>query len=371
MSAEFDSTQTWPRSVNPPKLPAEAATRAKVTAALANLKHHAKRRDSARVTELVGTLQDLLTNADPNKDSPDATAIDFSRTTMKPIREEPYFDSMILCESPKVARSRAPSRMNSISYADGIGSVLDFPVAANPVIEDPDEPVWIKIVPHVVLTLASITYLSLGAEMFRWLDPEIGKKPFHIVLLLTFQICFTIGWGNVPPTTDFTQLLCIPYSTIGIPLLFATLSQYGRFLAENYTIDWIFLSAVVRHKATVKEKKRQMPISGAFNMLVLHQFIGIILFNTVFAKLGVVKAWYFVWITTAMIGFGDIAPEPANLLSSVAMLLYFAIGNIVIQAMLICICYHIQRVHLVLLKMYLYKLHLYAVKKVNEARGTE
>uniref|UniRef100_A0A914XVD5 Uncharacterized protein n=1 Tax=Panagrolaimus superbus TaxID=310955 RepID=A0A914XVD5_9BILA len=142
MSAEFDSTQTWPRTLNPPKLPSEAATRAKVTAALANLKHHAKRRDSARVTELVGTLQDLLTNADSSiKDSTDATAIDFSRTTMKPIREEPYFDSMILCESPKVARSRVPSRRNSISYADGIGSVLDFPVAANPVIEDPDEPV--------------------------------------------------------------------------------------------------------------------------------------------------------------------------------------------------------------------------------------
>uniref|UniRef100_A0A914QDH3 Uncharacterized protein n=1 Tax=Panagrolaimus davidi TaxID=227884 RepID=A0A914QDH3_9BILA len=142
MSADFDSTQTWPRSLNPPKLPtSEAQTRAKVTAALANLKHHAKRRDSARVTELVGTLQDLLTNPDQSKDSPDATALDFSRTTMKPIREEPYFDSMILCESPKVARSRAPSRMNSISYADGIGSVLDLPVAAMPVIEDPEEPV--------------------------------------------------------------------------------------------------------------------------------------------------------------------------------------------------------------------------------------
>ena len=68
---------------------------------------------------------------------------------------------------------------------------------------------------------------------------------------------------------------------------------------------------------------------------------------------------------------GDIAPEPANLFHSVCMLLYFAIGNIVIQALLISICYHIQRVHFIILKMYLYKLHFYVVKKIGEARGTE
>ena len=143
MSAEFDSTQTWPRTLNPPKLPTDQQNRAMVTATLANLKHHAKRRNSTKVNELVGTLQDLLTNnvsGDNQNHSPDATTMDFSRTIMKPIREEPHFDSMILCESPKA--QRAPSRMNSIvSYADGIGSVLDFPAAAAPVIEDPDEPV--------------------------------------------------------------------------------------------------------------------------------------------------------------------------------------------------------------------------------------
>uniref|UniRef100_A0AC34FC03 Potassium channel domain-containing protein n=1 Tax=Panagrolaimus sp. ES5 TaxID=591445 RepID=A0AC34FC03_9BILA len=357
MEGDFGSTQTWPKSQNPQKLLSNYQTRAHLQTTLANLKLYSK--NDEKVNELVTSLYDVLAKIDLEKGtSSNAITAAAQRQNIGVIREEPHFESMILCDTTS---SKPVSRVSSIQYVDGIDGETRI---ENIIKEDEIEPVtlypkpkvtlWLRALPHTFLFTFAILYIAIGAELFRQVDPEIAKLPYHEALLLPFQICATIGWGNIPATTKFSQIITIIYAIFGIPITFGALANLGRLIVEGYCSDWIFLTAVVRQKPGVIEIKKKMPISGILNLLIAHQFLGLLLFNGILANFGVIESLYFNIVAIGMIGFGDIVPKPNNLFESIIIMLYISFGIVILSALLVSICYHFQRLYFVLLKNWLY-----------------
>jgi hypothetical protein len=354
MGSNFDSIFTWPRNQAPPKLSRnEREDLILFNFTLINLKQYAKNTNDPKVNELIQTMEEYISsNTEINEYG--------STLAFNTLRKQPQFDSMILCESPPQTRTR----INSVSREDRISTILDLPPAIPTVIEEPHEPIWIRLLPQIALTLTALAWLFGGPLIFQYLDPKIAQVPYYTVLTLSFQICFSIGWGNLPPTIQISRLFTMPYAAIGVPLTFLTLSNFAKYIIHNdFTVDWMFLSNVLRHRISVPEKKRKMPLFKSFNFLVWYQFIGVILFNTVFGEYGVINSWYFVWISAAMIGFGDIIPEPNNFFQAIIMCIYFGIGNVLMQTFFISMCYQFQRLHFVILKSYLFHFHYFIKNK--------
>ena len=210
------------------------------------------------------------------------------------------------------------------------------------------------MLPHTCLFAFAVLYIAVGAKLFQMVDPEIAKLPYHVALLMPFQICATIGWGNIPATTKESQLITIVFAIFGIPITFGALANLGRLMVEGYCADWIFLTAVVRKDPSKLEVKKQLPISGAINLLIAHQFLGVILFNGILDNLGVIESLYFNVLAIGMIGFGDIVPKPANLFQSLIIIFYISFGIVILSALLVSLCYHFQRLYFVVLKTWLF-----------------
>uniref|UniRef100_A0A914QHF8 Uncharacterized protein n=1 Tax=Panagrolaimus davidi TaxID=227884 RepID=A0A914QHF8_9BILA len=118
METDFVSTQTWPRAQNPPKLLNDYQTRAHLQTTLANLKHYSK--NDEKINELVTSLYDVLAKMDNEKSGSSRSSHDaISPRQIGVIREEPHFESMILCDT--TSSSKPVSRVSSIQYVDGIG----------------------------------------------------------------------------------------------------------------------------------------------------------------------------------------------------------------------------------------------------------
>uniref|UniRef100_A0A914Z5N6 Potassium channel domain-containing protein n=1 Tax=Panagrolaimus superbus TaxID=310955 RepID=A0A914Z5N6_9BILA len=218
MDSNLSSISTWPRNQTPPRIakPLDSnnanSNRAIFTATLANLKQYAKKHDSQKARELIQAIQNFLSVTDIT-DYNNAGAGD--RYQSNTIREEPHFDSMILCDTERTAETR---RIDS--GETNISNVLNFPVTPS-IEEESHEPVWIRAIPQILLTFLCISYLIIGAWIYQYYDPELAKLPFHTVLTLTFQICTTLGWGNFAPTDQASRFFTLPYAVIGIPLTFA------------------------------------------------------------------------------------------------------------------------------------------------------
>jgi hypothetical protein len=74
----------------------------------------------------------------------------------------------------------------------------------------------------------------------------------------------------------------------------ASFANMGRLFTEFYCIDWIYITSVLRGKQpTIRDFSNQLPIRGAINILVVHQLIGLMLFNGLIDDIGVVGSIYF------------------------------------------------------------------------------
>uniref|UniRef100_A0A914QE29 Potassium channel domain-containing protein n=1 Tax=Panagrolaimus davidi TaxID=227884 RepID=A0A914QE29_9BILA len=348
MSTKHDSTFTWPRSQAPPKLYTPKITNYPIiTANLANVKQFIKKNDNAKAKKLLNVIQMFL--------NPDDFSTD-NKHIINTIQEEPPFESMIVTNE---ANNDAPKNVDDIvvPIANIEGKI---------VVEELPEPFWTRCVPHLCLITLLVMYLAVGAYIYQLIDPAYSSKPFYNVLTMSFQVCFTIGWGNIPPLIGISRLFTLVYAAFGVPLTFAVVSNFGRFISEGYGVQCLFVSNFCPRKNGDKNERQQLAFKDATALLLSHQFIGIILFNTWYGKIGFIKSWYFIWTTSAMIGFGDVIPDPQSLFQAITMLLYFAIGNLFMQAFLLSICYHFHQAYFVIFKMYLYKLKYYLQKKFGE-----
>jgi len=92
----------------------------------------------------------------------------------------------------------------------------------------------------------ALLLLLFGAFLFRLIDEKIAEQPFHRAVLFTFQAVATIGWGDIRPGNKLSQAFCTLYTIFGVPIFFSALANVGRLISDFYTLDWLFLTCVVR-----------------------------------------------------------------------------------------------------------------------------
>ncbi|KAI6185226.1 hypothetical protein M3Y99_01948000 [Aphelenchoides fujianensis] len=313
-------TQTWPKSRITKNLVNDAKSRIKTAGALERAK--------ALIEQEVDENMDEKTREGEFQ----ARELVQHLNSLDPIHEEQPFGSMIICEP-----ARQLSRQGFTS----------------------------ERCPHVVLFLSSAIYIFLGAVFFQQIDADLHQKPYKDIVLFTYQICATIGWGDTSVKRPWSQVAVVFYAVIGVPLIMASFANCGRLLTEFYCIDWIFLTSVVRGKISRTNCRSR----GAINLLIGHQLIGLLLFNGLIEDIGVVGSVYFSITSMATIGFGDIVVKPSNAFELVVLLSYASSGIIVLSALFISISYYIQLVHYGFLADALHKLYEKTTSRRKKSQG--
>ncbi|XP_023347171.1 TWiK family of potassium channels protein 7 [Eurytemora carolleeae] len=154
-------------------------------------------------------------------------------------------------------------------------------------------------------------------------------------LVFTISVMTTIGYGNITPKTFFGKLLTIPYTMIGMPLLFVFLGNIGAVMAELLKLGysrlccrWCRARRLVSERppgqSSRKAKKlihdivgeeEYMPTSEIEIPVVLLLVIVLCLLLTGSFLYHYLEDWdlmdaaYFSFITVTTIGFGDMVPD--------------------------------------------------------------
>ncbi|KAI6229591.1 hypothetical protein M3Y95_00546900 [Aphelenchoides besseyi] len=354
-------TQTWPKS----RIGKSLAINANSQIKMGNLMERAKAFVNEEVDENTDEktqkahelIQQLYEQLEQKNTRRRISSFAGSSQILDPIREEPHFGSMIFCDPARLSRQNSVTSIANPYFRDfpaasrkpsviGHEQAIEDPVVAVEDIYGDLDPFYIRAIPHFLLFFVSAVYVFLGAVFFQAIDAELHAKPYKDIVLFTYQICATIGWGDTSVKAPWSRIAVVFYATFGIPLIMAAFANMGRLFTEFYCIDWIFLTSVVRgKKPTVQDFAAQLPIKGAINLLIGHQLLGLLLFNGLIEDIGVIGSVYFSLTSMATIGFGDIVVKPSNTFELIVLLAYASSGIIVLSALFISISYYVQLVH--------------------------
>ncbi|XP_046801514.1 open rectifier potassium channel protein 1 [Lucilia cuprina] len=142
-----------------------------------------------------------------------------------------------------------------------------------------------------------------GEPYFKW--------TFYHAFFFAFTVCSTVGYGNIAPTTTLGRMIMIVYSVIGIPvngILFAGLGEY---------FGNTFQSIYRRYKKyKMSNDKHYVPPQLSLISTILIALVpGIALFLLIpswvfsyFEGWSYALAFYYSYVTTTTIGFGDYVP---------------------------------------------------------------
>ncbi|XP_064538951.1 open rectifier potassium channel protein 1 isoform X1 [Drosophila montana] len=134
---------------------------------------------------------------------------------------------------------------------------------------------------------------------------------FYHAFFFAFTVCSTVGYGNISPTTFAGRMIMIAYSVIGIPvngILFAGLGEYfGRTFVAIYRRYKKYKMSTDDHYVP--------PQLGLITTVVIALIPGIALFLllpawvfTYFEDWSYSISFYYTYVTTTTIGFGDFVP---------------------------------------------------------------
>jgi len=274
------------------------------------------------------------------------------------LSKQPDFSSMILCDAKdRLSRQSVVEhpygnyRINN--YEDGVQDV-----DLNSLYKDQD-PWFIRAIPHILMLMVSFGYVFLGAFILQQLDPHFAQKPYRTIVLFAFQILTTIGWGDSHPSARITMGFIILYTVIGIPMLFSMMANCGRMIAECYTVDWMFLSAVVRGKKPIVRSnalQQRLPLMATLRFMFVFLFIGLMLYNGILQEMGSIESVYFIVTSIQTTGIGDFVPKPKNMAETIIELTYLGTGITLMSALLINISYYYQVIYHVHLAGWLHTL---------------
>ncbi|KAI6170733.1 hypothetical protein M3Y97_01123400 [Aphelenchoides bicaudatus] len=257
------------------------------------------------------------------------------------LRDEPHFESMIFTDIDR----RLSMHRNSINEAgEDAAADENEEIDLGSVYEGLD-PWFIRAIPHFLMIIVTIVYLIVGTVILRKIDDQLAEKPFYRVILFAYSMVATIGWGDLGAKNPWSQAFCVLYAMVGIPITYSTLANVGKVLSELYTVDWIYLVAVVRGKkpkAHAKQLSDRMSIKSCLNLIFIHFFIGLILFSGVIQQLSVIESTYLIAISTSTIGLGDYLPTPNNLFDTTVIIIYLTFGIIIVSAFFLNISYYFQ-----------------------------
>uniref|UniRef100_A0A183BLR0 Ion_trans_2 domain-containing protein n=1 Tax=Globodera pallida TaxID=36090 RepID=A0A183BLR0_GLOPA len=220
-----------------------------------------------------------------------------------------------------------------------------------------EEPFFLRYCPLFTTLLFAVLIIVMGAVLFKTVDEQIGQKPFQNVLTFCFQALGTIGWGDVRAGSKWGQLLCTFYTLFGVPMFFSALANAGRALvSEFFTIDWIFLTCVVRPRRLDEPVVNyHMPLVKAVHWLIVHQFVGLLLYGELFKHYRPIETLYFCLTSMGTIGIGDFHPDAANVLEAAVAIVFLGSGIGLLAALMIGIAYHFQSLFFITLRAWLLK----------------
>uniref|UniRef100_A0A914GV86 Potassium channel domain-containing protein n=3 Tax=Globodera rostochiensis TaxID=31243 RepID=A0A914GV86_GLORO len=206
--------------------------------------------------------------------------------------------------------------------------------------------VFLSALPHFVVLLVVSIYILLGSLIFRRLDEQLDKLPFHDVLLFTFTTITTIGYGNIAPRTPQARLACVAYCLVGIPLVFLPLSNLGEVLAEFY---WIGIASMKGQKDDGHFFHRgganRLPLKVVVLLILFHSLLGGLIFHFWIQRMPIFPAIYFSFISITTIGFGDLFPEPQNLFETMVIIVYLSAGIAIMSTLFNTLGDHLRRIH--------------------------
>ncbi|KAM3721984.1 TWiK family of potassium channels protein [Dirofilaria immitis] len=201
---------------------------------------------------------------------------------------------------------------------------------------------FVESIPHLLINLFLTFYVIGGAAAFQLIDENIQHEKFYSVIQFTFTTIATVGYGNIVPTTDASKLFCIFYTLVGVPLLFLSLTNIGQFIAEGY---WIFLASLRRTQCIDAADERRLPLSVVVTLLLTHSVIGGLLFHFWIDQMPVIPAIYFSFVSITTIGYGDITPTPNNTIQTLIIILYLAIGMVIMSTFIASLHNYLRRLH--------------------------
>uniref|UniRef100_A0A0R3RM91 Ion_trans_2 domain-containing protein n=1 Tax=Elaeophora elaphi TaxID=1147741 RepID=A0A0R3RM91_9BILA len=201
---------------------------------------------------------------------------------------------------------------------------------------------FVESIPHLLINLFLTFYVIGGAIAFQLIDENIQREKFYNVIQFTFTTIATVGYGNIVPTTDASKLFCIFYTLVGVPLLFLSLTNIGQFIAEGY---WIFLASLHRTQYIDAPDERRLPLSVVVTLLLTHSIIGGLLFHFWIDQMPVIPAIYFSFVSITTIGYGDITPTPNNAFQAVIIILYLAVGMVIMSTFVSSLYNYLRRLH--------------------------
>ncbi|VDK84529.1 unnamed protein product [Onchocerca ochengi] len=221
---------------------------------------------------------------------------------------------------------------------------------------------FVESIPHLLINLFLTFYVIGGAAAFQLIDENIAHEKFFDVIQFTFTTIATIatiselryqtkmdeitvtfvGYGNIVPTTDASKLFCIFYTLVGVPLLFLSLTNIGQFIAEGY---WIFLASLRRTQCIDTADERRLPLTIVVTLLLSHSIVGGLIFHLWIDEMPVIPAIYFSFVSITTIGYGDITPTPTNAFQTFIIILYLAIGMVIMSTFIASLYNYLRRLH--------------------------
>ncbi|KAG7176566.1 Potassium channel subfamily K member 16-like [Homarus americanus] len=165
------------------------------------------------------------------------------------------------------------------------------------------------------------------------LDTQIHTRwAYTQALFFSATVLTTIGYGNIAPSTVEGRVFCMVYALVGIPLTLSVIADLGDVLAsfipantfENRLpkyVNSLFLSIGLTENVPLRGKLRAVTTV----LLILTLLVGFIALGGVLFmwqnNWTFMEGFYFSFITTTTIGFGDLVPATSTL-----CMLYIILG---------------------------------------------
>lgn len=213
---------------------------------------------------------------------------------------------------------------------------------------------WTEFVESMLIEYESVVRDAVKNNVVT--DSTVNVWNFWGSLFFTFTVYTSIGYGNIAPVTSVGRIVTIIYAAIGIPICFLLLAELGRRFTIAIKFVWSFVrryyytgycrrirkplhkvhqlendlknDAVRENKAKNDEEVTEntsngqsktiydyevddsfnLPISVAIAILLVYILLGAMMYS-IWEEWNFVEAVYFVFISLATIGFGDVLPK--------------------------------------------------------------
>ncbi|XP_042861232.1 potassium channel subfamily K member 15-like [Penaeus japonicus] len=153
---------------------------------------------------------------------------------------------------------------------------------------------------------------------------QAGTVPgwtFPQSVFFTATVLTTIGYGNIAPMTVRGKIFCIVFALVGIPLTLTIITDMGEVLASLVPVETL-------SKLLPKGKLRPIvTVLGILGLLVGIIAMGGCIFMLL-QRWTFMDAFYFCFITTTTIGFGDLVPDVGKTWSLMCCTLYILVGPV-------------------------------------------